>query len=241
MGARESPPLVTEELALQQVLRDSAAVDRDEAAPVPLAVLMDAAGDQFLPRACLAEDQDVRVRDRDAADRVEDGGHARALADDLVEGIRPLDGELQQPVLLTQPLSAEEPSGSQQKVVGKEGLDEVVGGPELHALDRGLDGREGGQDDHRKSGILLAPDLEQLGAADSWHAEVGHQQVEALRLQAFRRSGRVGFEDDLDPRQLSEDVRAGLEHVLLVVGYEHARIRHRPILRSGPARRAGAP
>src|SRR5262249_19569325 len=54
----ERTPLVTEQLALEERLRDRRAVDRDERAALALAQLMNRAGEQLLPRPGLAEEQD---------------------------------------------------------------------------------------------------------------------------------------------------------------------------------------
>ena len=53
----ESPPLVAEELAFQQVLRNRCAVDGQERLLRPLAMMINGARDQFLARAAFSGDQ----------------------------------------------------------------------------------------------------------------------------------------------------------------------------------------
>ena len=78
---------MAEQLGLQEVVRERAAEDGDERLRFPVAVVVDRAGDQFLPRPALALDEDRRVGVEHAADRLEHLAHARALADDLVEAV----------------------------------------------------------------------------------------------------------------------------------------------------------
>ena len=81
-GAGERAALVPEQLALDQVGRDRAAVDDDEG---PLARGRSrswiASRDQLLARAGLALDQHGRAAERDALDRAEQLAHRRARAE----------------------------------------------------------------------------------------------------------------------------------------------------------------
>ena len=68
-----------EQFALQQVLRDRPAVDRNERAPAALAVVVDGPGDQFLAGAAFAGDQHVDLAGGDLLDQVVDLLHALLL------------------------------------------------------------------------------------------------------------------------------------------------------------------
>src|SRR4029453_15109370 len=71
LGAGEGALLEAEELGLEQVVGQRAAVDRDEAPRGARALLVDRARDELLAGASLALDQHRRARRRDARDLVE--------------------------------------------------------------------------------------------------------------------------------------------------------------------------
>ncbi len=72
--------LVPEQLALDQVLRDGAAVDRDEGLVFAIALAVDGIRDHFLACAALAQHQHRRGRLRHLADHREDRLHLRLSA-----------------------------------------------------------------------------------------------------------------------------------------------------------------
>src|SRR5262249_9408194 len=81
--AGERPPLVAEQLALEQARRDGGAVDFDEGPMAAPARIVDGAGNQFLSRAGLAQEEDGRVGRRHDLDLVEDVSERRTVADDV--------------------------------------------------------------------------------------------------------------------------------------------------------------
>ena len=89
VGAGEGPLAVAEELALDEVLGQGPAVDRDEGVAGPLALVVEVPGDQLLAGAGLAQDQDPGVGRRDHLDLAADRLHRRGVAD---QQRRPLDG-----------------------------------------------------------------------------------------------------------------------------------------------------
>jgi hypothetical protein len=80
-GAGEGPANVTEQLALQQLLRDRATVHRNEAAARAARQVVERARDQLLARAAVAGHEDGRTRGPDATQQVEDSPHARVVPD----------------------------------------------------------------------------------------------------------------------------------------------------------------
>src|SRR5262249_46240139 len=72
---------VTEELALQQVLGDSAAVDGDEGGVGPMAVLVNGARDELLAGARFTADQDSDRFGGNASDLLANFLHCLAHAD----------------------------------------------------------------------------------------------------------------------------------------------------------------
>ena len=88
-GARKGPPLVTEELALQQGFGDRRTVDRQERGLAPAAVVVNCPGHQFLARAAFAENQHIDILRSDPANLLAHGLHGGPAAD---QPIRPVLG-----------------------------------------------------------------------------------------------------------------------------------------------------
>src|SRR5437763_11961092 len=82
--AREGTLLVPEELALDEALRDRAAVDLQEGRLRALRAGMDPPREELLARPRLAEEEDRRVVRRHEVGALEDREHAGAPGDDLV-------------------------------------------------------------------------------------------------------------------------------------------------------------
>ena len=74
---------MSEQLGLDQLARKSGAVDLDERALLPLAVLVNGAGDELFARAVLAVNQHARVGRRDRFDQMEELAHLVAARDDV--------------------------------------------------------------------------------------------------------------------------------------------------------------
>src|SRR5271157_2977530 len=81
IGAGEGPLAMAEELALDQVLGQRAAVDGDERAAGAVALLVEAARDQFLAGPGLAQDHNGGLGGRDRIDQAPDLLHGRCRAD----------------------------------------------------------------------------------------------------------------------------------------------------------------
>src|SRR5690606_22560659 len=80
--AGERAALVSEELALDQGLGKSRAIDRDEGSPTARAVVVDRGGDELLSGAGLALDEDRHRRRRGFLDEVEHAADRGGVADD---------------------------------------------------------------------------------------------------------------------------------------------------------------
>ena len=93
-----------------------------------------------------------------------------------------------------------------QDVVHLEGLGEVVEHALLHRLDRGLDARVGGEEDHGHAGANLLDFREQLHAVHRRHAQVRDRDVDAALVDDGERGGAVAGRLDL--------VAIGLEQTL---------------------------
>src|SRR5581483_12351863 len=82
VGAGERALDVAEQFALEQRVRDRAAVDGDEWTCGSVAVIVDGPGDEFLAGATLALDQHGRPAPRHLADEFEHFHHLSTPADD---------------------------------------------------------------------------------------------------------------------------------------------------------------
>src|SRR6185503_10621047 len=81
VGPGEGALLVPEELALEQVLREGAAVDRDEISVLPRTVLVNGARHEFLPRSGLAVDEHRNLGRDHLLHQLDHALHPRALPD----------------------------------------------------------------------------------------------------------------------------------------------------------------
>src|SRR6185295_1050400 len=88
---RERSLHVAEQLALEQLVREGAAVDRDERPLAAARVVVDRPRDQLLAGARFARDHDRAARSRDALDELEDRAHLRAAAHEPLEAVLPLE------------------------------------------------------------------------------------------------------------------------------------------------------
>src|SRR5438876_2551035 len=176
---REGALLVTEELALDQLARERRAVHLDERLRAPGAVVVERVGDQLLPCAARAADEDRQIGVRHLADHVEHALHRRALADQAPEAIRARDLLLQEPETAPHLHAVEQALHDQLELVVVEGLRDVVGGAQLHRLDGDLLRAEGGDHDDRRLRRALAHPAQHLHAAHTLQAEVGDDEVVA--------------------------------------------------------------
>src|SRR5207244_10627260 len=110
----------------EQVLRDRAAVDRDEGAAAPARSAVDRARDELLAHAALARDERRRLEVGDLRDRAEDGLHRGALGEQVLELVLPADLLLERAVLAAQRLALLRLAEREQHLLGLEGLLDVV-------------------------------------------------------------------------------------------------------------------
>src|SRR5204863_4162076 len=83
--AGKGPALVTEQLGLEQGLREGRAVDREERPVSTLAGMVDRESDQFLAGPALPGDQDGGLRRRHLRRRLQRRSQRDGRPDDLVE------------------------------------------------------------------------------------------------------------------------------------------------------------
>jgi hypothetical protein len=117
-------------------LGNGGAVDLDERALRPLAVVVDGVGDELLAGAVLALDQDVGLARRHALDQLEELLHLLAAADDVGELVLVLQLLLQLDVLGLQLGALDRLLEQGQHAFGVDRLLQEVGRPGLDRLDR---------------------------------------------------------------------------------------------------------
>ena len=210
---------------------------------------MDRARDQLLAGARLAIDRHRRLGGRDAIDHGEDLAHALRSADEIAVALRGLVAEVgvlvgQAATLALRGAQLEGALHLEAHHLGLERLDEKVEGAELHRLDRGLHGAEGGDDHRRAVGILLFDLGEHVDAGEPVHLEVADDEVGRRFDEALQTFGPRRGTDGRVPH-LADDVRDAVADGLVVVDDEDGRhvARAHPTLtwRQRLGQRDGAP
>ena len=190
--------------------------------PRAIAVEVDGAGHQLLAGPALAGDHRGGGAVRDLADGLEDLAHPGALADDVVEAVLRLELLPEVEVLVAEALALERPSDDEVDLVELERLGDVVVGPELHGLDRGLGGADGGDHDHHRLGGGLLRRAQDLEAVGGGHPEVGDDHVEGLTPQGVDGGLAAVRHRHLEVLLLQGDGEK-IAHALLVVHHQHTR------------------
>ena len=187
LRAGEGTALMTEQLALEQLLGNRRAVQRHERLVGARPEVVQAAGNQFLAAAGLATDQDVHRGRRQGqnlpAQRFHRLGHAEQTRIDLVLETGLL---LQAPVLQHQAALFQRAPQTAEQALGREGfLDEVVGAL-AHGLHRHRHVAVPGDHDHRQVAIDRLQVGEQLQAVHAGHIADDHPGEGLVqRSQAF--------------------------------------------------------
>ena len=185
-GASERPLLVTEELRLDQLLRDRGAVHLDEAVAAPQAVAVDGARDELLAGTALAEQQHRRGRRRRPLDGVPDLPQRHALAHHLVAR---LDGALERAVLVHEPGLVESVPDRHEHALAGERLFDEVERAELGRLDGGAHGPVARNDDHGQRLVDLPDLLQRFEPVLPAHLDVEEHEVGRLALDERQRLG----------------------------------------------------
>ena len=209
---------VAEQLALQQVLRQGAAVDRQEGAVGPVREVVDVAGDDLLAGAALALDQDGGIGGRHHLGELEHVGEAARLADGPGDGALVLAADVLLELAVLHPDLAEfagAPQDREQLVVGERLLD-VVEGPRVDRPDRGLERGLRRHQDDRRHRILLLGRLQDVESGDLGHPHVGQHDVVAAGPDLVQPGLATLRRRDLEPLLAEQDPQ-GVEDAGFVV------------------------
>ena len=240
-GAGERALDVAEEVALEQVRREGAAVDRDEGGVGPVRVQVDGPGDQLLAGPALALEEDRAPGRGGRLDQLEDGLHGLALADDVGEAEALAELVLEADVLVLEALALEGLLEHEQEIVVLEGLLDVVEGADLHGRDGRLDRAVGGDDDDGRQRVDPLDPPQDLDPVHPRHEEVEQDDVEGLGRELLERL--LARARDLDlvalrGQELGQDV---VDDRLVVDDVDDAFAAHGSCPRARNGRLAGGP
>jgi len=182
--------LVPEELALEQLLGERRARDVDKGARRAVAVVVDRLGGQVLPRAGLTGEQDGGCGAHgDTLEQRLRGLHRGGVADDRVEAELASGGRAQRFDLTAQPAGLERLLDEQRHLVDVERLVDVVEGTELERLDRVVDGRIRGHQDHERVRVQLLHTFQNRQTVGVGQAEIQEDEIDLL-ASLFEGGGR---------------------------------------------------
>ena len=174
----EGPLLVAEELALQEILVQGAAVHRDDRPGGAGAQVVDQPGQEFLSRPALPLEEDRGAAGGHPARHVDQALHLRAPVDDPV-GRHPLVPQLlaEDFVLPEQRASLRNAVHEQQEFVEFHGFGDVVEGAGLHRIHGRLDRPVGRDDDDVDLRIDPLDRLEDLHPVHPRHLVIEEDQI----------------------------------------------------------------
>ena len=183
MGPGEGPPFVPEELALEQRGVDRPAVHRHEGPVAAGTVVVDRPGDDVLPAAAFAQDEDGAVLAADPVDQLVASLHHRRDAHERPRPVALLELLAEPLVLGLEVAHAPEALQDERDLFELERLGQEIRRAELHGLDGRFDGPVGRHHHDLKRGALPLELLEELEASQARHPEVKEGHVERPRAQ----------------------------------------------------------
>ncbi len=179
-GAGERPPLVAEELALEQCVVKHRTVQRDERLVPAAARGMKGLGNQLLACSGLTQDEHGGSERPDLLDQVEDLPHLRTLGDHRVKAVVFLELFPQFLELVDQPSPFEGPLDEEAKVIRVIRLGQKIVRSGLHRPERIGSVAVGGEHDDSNRDPLGPEAGEKIKAAHVGHPEIGDHQMKGL-------------------------------------------------------------
>jgi hypothetical protein len=180
---------VAEELGLEEVRGDRAAVDGDEGPLGARRQAVDRRGDELLARAALTLDEHGRAGPRHLGDDLLHALHRRGVADELRDRELLAQALAQRVHLAAEEAPLHHPGHEVAELVEDQRLREVVVRPLLEGLDGRGDRRVARHHDDLDGLVLELDLLEELETAHLRHANVGDDGVEHLCPDRFDRLG----------------------------------------------------
>ena len=217
---------MTEELGLQQVLGNGAAVHRHEGLGAAVALAVNVPGHELLAGATLAADQHAGLGVRHLDREIEDPLQDRAVTDDGALPAASPQLRPKPPVLAREQLLLQGLLHHQADLVDLEGLGDVVVGPLLHGRNGGIGARKGGNHHHHGLRRDIAHAVQQLQPVSLGHLHVRDDQIEVAVLDAQKRTLDVTGRRDLVALPPKEDLEELLHAALVVDDEDPALGRH---------------
>src|SRR5581483_8435724 len=221
-GPGEAALFVPEELALQQALRQSRAVDLDERPVSSRRVVVHGIGHELLAGARLPPDEDGGIRPRYAPDRLVDVLHLGTVPDDFLHRVLGDEHLAAQRLDLRRPLPVLEVAAhGQQHVIKLEGLGHIVECSALDGLDSGICRAVGRHDDRADLVVLGVQLVQDLNAAALGHAQIHEHQIGWLTGHKRKNLGAAAGLRDFIAFTLQQSLQQ-LADLGIVVRNEHA-------------------
>jgi hypothetical protein len=183
IGAGEGAFLVAEQFALQQRFRKRRAVHGDKRLVCAGTVAVQGTGDQFLPGAGLARDQDGGVGGRDAAGDGANRFDGRTRAKDFRLALQANDRAFQQGVLTQQARMPDSAIRGRANHFRLERFGQKIESALTHAFHREFDTGERGEHDDGNGGIALAHRGQHFQTLAIGHPLIGKNQIEIIARQ----------------------------------------------------------
>ena len=209
---------VPEQLALEQVFRQGAAVDRETGSVGPVGEAVDVTGEDFLTGPALSREQDCRVGRSDLLGKLEDFVEPLGFSDRPDDAGPVPAADLLLQVLVLDPnraVIAGPAQNSDQFVVGERLLD-VVERALVDCLNRGLQRGLGRHQDHRRHRVLLPDRVQDVDAGHLRHSHVGQDDVVGAAADLVQAGLSTLRGEDLEALFLEQDPQC-IEDARLVV------------------------
>ena len=198
-GTGEGVRFVAEYLALEQALRQAAAVEGDELFALASAEVVQAARDQFLAGAGFALDQHVGVGIGDVGDQFAQLLHGRRTTDDaLLQRLAPGQLAPERADFAGQAALFQSTAHDIDQALGGEGFFHEVIGAIAHRANGHADVAVTGDQHHRQAGVALFEPREQLQAIDAGQADVADDDAGEILVDALQGLLGAGHADAVD-------------------------------------------
>ena len=129
-------------------------------------------------------------------------------------------------VLMAKPFPFQDTLSGGEKVIGKDGFDDVVRRARLDAFHCRLDGGVTGNEYDRQIRVIIMGHFEELHPAHLRHSNIRDKEIERLLRQQLGGTGTSLLGNNDGVRNLAQDPRASSQYRLFVVNDQDAQPRH---------------
>jgi hypothetical protein len=224
---------VSENFALQQILRKRGAMHRDEGRPRPRTRLVDRLGDEFFACARLALDQNRGARGRDEPHLVDHVLEFLRRADDAFDAEFLIEALVQLLHFHLERFGFQRALDQDFQPLDVHRLGQEIDSAAFHRFDRGVDISI--RRHHENGGALRQRErlVDHLETGLSRHAQIGQHDIERLRIQKVERL--IGTRGDRHIVTVRQSLLKALTSVFFVVDDQYGRHHARIHTSTGPA------